>query len=68
MANDIVVTKSDDTSFKVQFSKPVGPGNVAPGQTVPIEWLTAALNYYSVHKQSDGSLSDTDTQRIIGFW
>ncbi len=65
----ITITKVDDNNFNVNFSQAMtGPGNVNPGDEVPLEWMRAVLDYYVNHGESDGTVPPEKIQKIIGFW
>ena len=65
----ISVTKSGDDSFTVKFPVTVkGPGDHKSGDSVPVEWLRAALDYYVQHRDSTGALSDAAHNKVKALW
>ena len=65
----ITVTKAGNDSFTVKFPVTIsGPGDHKPGDTVPVEWLRGALDYYIQHRDANGSLSEAAHAKVKALW
>jgi hypothetical protein len=69
MADHIIVTKKDDHNFNVKFASAVpGPGGKKAGDTVPTEWLQAALDYFHSNKDAAGKVNAKAQKKITPLW